>query len=180
MKQVRVWSVRHARAMEHLLKMFQSIAPLLRPGVAKIGARRVERLIAPVERAAKGFFFDCHMCGSCTLSSTGMACPMNCPKRHRNGPCGGVASDGSCEMDPGMRCVWLEGLDGSRRMTGADKFANIQPPADASLRGSSAWVRTIMGKDAVPQDPPSGQGHGARERSLLETACRSGRFVVTA
>jgi 5,10-methylenetetrahydrofolate reductase len=182
MRSIRLWSVRHAGALEILHSLFMRVAPRLRRGVAWLGPQRVERLVAPAERTLKGLFFDCHMCGRCTLSSTGMACPMNCPKRHRNGPCGGVAADGSCEIDPGMRCVWLEGLDGSRRMTGADKFASIQPPADASLRGSSAWVRTIMGKDAVPQDPPPGhgQGHGARERGLLETACRSGRFVVTA
>jgi len=180
MRSVRLWSVRHAGALERLHSLFMRVAPRLRRGVAWLGAEHAERLVAPVERTLKGLFFDCHMCGRCTLSSTGMACPMNCPKRHRNGPCGGVAADGSCEIDPAMRCVWLEGLDGSRRMTGADKFASIQPPADASLRGSSAWVRTIMGKDAVPQDPPQGQGHGARERGLLETACRSGRFVVTA
>nr|WP_245947992.1 methylenetetrahydrofolate reductase C-terminal domain-containing protein [Halomonas montanilacus] len=29
------------------------------------------------------------MCGQCILSSTGMSCPMNCPKSLRNGPCGG-------------------------------------------------------------------------------------------
>lgn len=182
MRSVRLWSVRHAGALEKLHSLFMRVAPQLRRGVAWLGPERVERLVAPAERTLKGLFFDCHMCGCCTLSSTGMACPMNCPKRHRNGPCGGVAADGSCEIDPAMRCVWLEGLDGSRRMTGGDRFANVQPPADASLRGSSAWVRTIMGKDAVPQDPPPGQGrgHGARERGLLETACRSGRFVVTA
>lgn len=180
MKSLRLWSVRHAGALEMLHSLFLRLAPRLRRSVAWLGPERVEHLVAPVERTMKGLFFDCHMCGHCTLSSTGMACPMNCPKRHRNGPCGGVAADGSCEIDPAMRCVWLEGLEGSRRMTGADKFTKIQAPADASLHGSSAWVRTIMGKDAVPQDAPPDQTQGQRERGFLETACRSGRFVVTA
>ena len=182
MKQVRVWSVRHARALEHLLKLFQSIAPLLRPGVAKIGARRVERLIAPVERAAKGFFFDCHMCGRCTLSSTGMACPMNCPKSHRNGPCGGVGADGSCEMERTMRCVWLEALDGTRRMQGGQAILRIQPPVDRRLNGSSAWVRMIMGEEPAvqPAAPGTPEATAAHAPGSLERACRSGRFVVAA
>ncbi len=41
---------------------------------------------AGIERAVKGLLFDCRMCGQCVLSSTGMSCPMNCPKTLRNGP----------------------------------------------------------------------------------------------
>jgi len=110
-----------------------------------------------------------------------MACPMNCPKRHRNGPCGGVAADGSCEIDPGMRCVWLEALDGSKRLADATKFAQIQAPADENLTGSSAWVRTILSGNVIVEEstntnnPPAERVPGA-----LEQACKSGRFVVTA
>ena len=57
------------------------------------------------ERLIKGFLFDCRMCGQCVLSSTGMSCPMNCPKNLRNGPCGGVRDGGFCEVKPQMRCV---------------------------------------------------------------------------
>ena len=56
----------------------------------RIGYQRLERPVAVVERAVKGLLFDCRMCGRCVLSSTGMSCPMNCPKQLRNGPCGGV------------------------------------------------------------------------------------------
>jgi hypothetical protein len=54
---------------------------------ARIGYDRVERPVALVERAAKGLLFDCRMCGQCVLSSTGMSCPMNCPKELRNRGC---------------------------------------------------------------------------------------------
>ena len=32
-----------------------------------------------------------------------------CPKRMVYGPCGGVAADGTCEVDGGLRCVFVDG-----------------------------------------------------------------------
>ena len=60
-----------------------------------------------VEHLVKQRLFGCRMCGQCALPVTAYACPMSCPKQLRNGPCGGVSPDGSCEVYPGMRCVWL-------------------------------------------------------------------------
>ena len=182
MRRVRLWSVRHAGTLKGLYRLFMRVAPLLRQSVQWLGPRRMERLVVPAERTIKGLFFDCHMCGRCILSSTGMACPMNCPKRHRNGPCGGVAADGTCELDAGMRCVWLEALDGAKRISGeSDLLLQIHRPADHRLRKSSAWISAIMGRDAAP--PQSGAAplpEPAHEPGTLERACRSGRFVVTA
>src|SRR5437879_11044670 len=59
------------------------------------------------ERVVKGQLFGCRMCAQCALPVTAYACPMTCPKQLRNGPCGGVGVDGSCEVSPGMRCVSL-------------------------------------------------------------------------
>ena len=47
-----------------------------------------------VEAAVKKPVFGCKLCGQCVLHSTGMTCPMTCPKQLRNGPCGGVRPDG--------------------------------------------------------------------------------------
>jgi methylenetetrahydrofolate reductase (NADPH) len=185
MSSVRLWSVRHAGALERLYRLFMHVAPRLRRGVAWLGPERLERVVAPAERTIKGLFFDCHMCGRCTLSSTGMACTMNCPKRHRNGTCGGVAADGGCEVDPDMRCVWLEALDGAKRIAGEpdSKPAQIQRPADRRLRGSSVWISAIMARDTAPPESQSGAAPATArgsEPGTLEHACRSGRFVVTA
>ncbi|MEJ2456588.1 MAG: methylenetetrahydrofolate reductase C-terminal domain-containing protein [Candidatus Thiodiazotropha sp.] len=76
------------------------------PLVRLLGAKPVLALLHPMERTAKGLMFDCHECGQCVLSATGMACPMNCAKEMRNGPCGGVRDDGHCEVKPEMRCVY--------------------------------------------------------------------------
>jgi hypothetical protein len=85
--------------------------------------------------------FDCRMCGQCVLSSTGMSCPMNCPKQLRNGPCGGVRANGNCEVEPDMPCVWVKAWEGSRNMVRGDAILNVQKPVDQSLRETSAWLR---------------------------------------
>src|SRR5262249_28650003 len=58
------------------------------------------------ERVTKQTLFGCRMCGQCALPVTGYVCPMGCPKELRNGPCGGVGTDGGCEVYPEKRCVW--------------------------------------------------------------------------
>jgi hypothetical protein len=54
------------------------------------------------------FLKYCSLCGSCVLSSTAGICPVTrCPKGLLNGPCGGMVN-GMCEVDSGMKCVWVE------------------------------------------------------------------------
>ena len=118
------------------------LAPLL----SALGYGRLERPVAAVESAVKGFLFDCKMCGQCVLSSTGMSCPMNCPKALRNGPCGGVRSDGSCEVFAGMRCVWVDAFEGSRRMRGGDAIQNVEVCIDNRLQGRSSWLHEVREK----------------------------------
>jgi hypothetical protein len=137
----RLWSVRHARQLEWLYERFAAILLLLDPLWKAIGYERVEAPVRFVERQVKGFLFDCRMCGQCILSSTGMSCPMNCPKQLRNGPCGGVRANGHCEVEPDMPCVWVKAWEGSRTMAKGDAILAVQKPVDQSLRGSSAWLR---------------------------------------
>src|ERR1700693_2830680 len=111
MKALRHWSVRHAGRLRRVYEAFSRYAPAFGAVAHLLGRERSEKLLLPLERAAKGLFFDCQMCGQCVLSSTGMACPENCGKQMRNGPCGGVRPDGGCEMKPEMRCVWLEAAE---------------------------------------------------------------------
>ncbi len=143
---VRRWSVRHARLFERLYKIFEATLVRLDPLLSGIGYARLEKPTAMVERVVKGFFFDCHMCGQCVLGSTGMSCPMNCPKALRNGPCGGVRLDGNCEVLPDMRCVWVEAWEGSRRMHGGDAIQSVQLSIDNQLQGHSSWLREVREK----------------------------------
>ena len=138
---LRQWSVRHSRALEWFYQCFEKAMAALHPLWRGVGYRRVEGPVAFVEKRVKGLLFDCRMCGDCVLSSTGMACPMNCPKQLRNGPCGGVRADGNCEVKPDMRCVWVEAWEGSRNMRHGDKIMTLQAPPDWSITGASAWLR---------------------------------------
>jgi hypothetical protein len=101
-----------------------------------------------VEHAIKGRVFGCQMCGQCVLHSTGLSCPMTCPKTLRNGPCGGVRPDGGCEVVPEMRCVWLRGFERSRKLPlWRDDFPHLRPPVDNSLEGTSSWKNLVTGRD---------------------------------
>lgn len=142
MYSVRQWSVRHARGLNGFYRGFERVLTALHPLFKRIGYQRLERPVAAVERSVKGLLFDCRMCGQCILSSTGMSCPMNCPKSLRNGPCGGVRANGNCEVRPEMKCVWYLAVAGSVRIPGgAEALSQIQPPVDRRLAGKSSWLR---------------------------------------
>jgi hypothetical protein len=145
---VRLWSIRHARLMEGIYRLFEPTLVTLGPILSRIGYARLEMPVAAIERQVKGFLFDCQMCGQCALSSTGMSCPMNCPKNLRNGPCGGVRADGHCEVKPEMKCVWVAAWEGAQRMRACMVIVDGQKPVDHSLRGTSSWLRVVREKTA--------------------------------
>jgi hypothetical protein len=111
--------------------------------------RSLDRFLRPVERLAKGPTFGCHMCGQCVLHSTGMVCPMTCPKNLRNGPCGGVLPNGACEVYPEKDCVWVVAYARSRRLPWPQEFHDLRPPVDWSLKDSSSWLNLITARDQV-------------------------------
>lgn len=146
MYSIRLLAIRRSRQFERLYNLLESVLVRLHPLFDRIGYARLERPTAFVERNLKGLLFDCQMCGQCVLSSTGMSCPMNCPKQLRNGPCGGVRPGGFCEVKPDMRCVWALAWDGAARMKDGDRINNVLPPVDRRLQGSSAWLRASREK----------------------------------
>jgi hypothetical protein len=73
-----------------------------------------------------------------------MACPMNCPKEMRNGPCGGVHADGKCEIEPEMACVWVLAWEGNKRLAEENyPIQTVQPAIDNRQRNTSAWLRAV-------------------------------------
>ena len=121
------------------------------------------KLLPIVEHAAKGPVFDCRMCGQCVLHSTGMTCPMTCPKTLRNGPCGGVREDGHCEVKPEMPCIWAkaERRSHSRLMPAVWErhFSDLRPPVDNELRGTASWANLVTGRDRELPDGWTGTVH---------------------
>lgn len=143
MQALRRWSVRRARALERIYAAFERVLFGLDRLWRRLGDRTTERGLRLVEKPLKRALFDCRMCGQCILSSTGMSCPMNCPKQLRNGPCGGVRPDGGCEVIPEMRCVWIEAYEGSLRMAEGGRIHEIQPALDHRRWGESSWFRVL-------------------------------------
>jgi len=128
----------------------------------------LDRFLRPVETVVKVPLFDCRMCGQCVLHSTGLVCPMTCPKNIRNGPCGGVRLDGKCEVKPEMQCVWVRAYAYSQRLMWPHEFHDLRPPVDWSIQGSASWVNLLTGRDQVVSDCE------AEPRSALDVVERHG------
>ena len=145
MYRLRTWSVRHVRRLQSLYASVEAVLVRLDPWLEKIGYRRLDKPVLMLEKATKGVLVDSQSCGQCILSYTGMSCPMNCPKKMRNGPCGGVRADGACEVDPRMNWVWVQAWEGNKRLgTQPPPIQVIQPPVDHRLIGHSAWLRELQ------------------------------------
>lgn len=150
-------------------------------------ANGLGRVLAPVEATVKKPVFGCHMCGQCVLHSTGMTCPMECPKNLRNGPCGGVGMDGSCEVDRSKTCVWFKAVNRSARTPWASEIYRRNPAVDWSLKGSSAWVNALTGRNHPERVGAEWQKSGLlseterpmRCGSRIERLMRAGEFIVT-
>ena len=111
----------------------------------------MEWLFVKAEELSKGLIFDCQMCGQCVLHSTGMTCPMTCPKNLRNGPCGGVRSNGHCEIVPEMPCIWVQAWERTKSMPvyGQEIF-KILPPLNRQLKDTSSWINDFNEKAKPP------------------------------
>jgi hypothetical protein len=147
------WLKDHPRLLEIAYLISKQLIAGVYPLLKRLRPRLAERALARSEELVKGYAFNCQMCGQCILHSTGMTCPMTCPKNLRNGPCGGVRPDGHCEVIPELPCVWVQAWERSRQMLiYADQIQVIQPPVDRALQGTSAWANMIEGRDT--QTPP--------------------------
>lgn len=141
-------------------------------------------LAANGERLLKGVLFDCRGCGQCVLRTTGMICPMRCPKGLRNGPCGGTTA-GRCEVLPDRRCIHVR-IDAARRRDGALVAPPLLPAPDQALLGTASVANLLNGADAPARRPlaPLGRpdhacGGQPLTASGLERALRAGRFAFT-
>ena len=72
----------------------------------------------------------CQGCGTCILDQTGGICPIaRCAKSLLNGPCGG-SSNGKCEMDKELDCVWQLIIDRLKELGQMDRYEEIIPVKD--------------------------------------------------
>lgn len=127
----------------------------------------IRKVLPLIEHALKVPVWDCRMCGQCVLHSTGMTCPMTCPKTLRNGPCGGVRENGNCEVIPEMQCIWVKAYERKESLplpqSWRDHYNDLRPPVDTRLEGTSSWINLVTKRDQqVPAGwsaPVEGTGH---------------------
>ncbi len=83
--------------------------------------------------------FRCQRCGECILSHTAFICSQRCPKRLRNGPCGGPGRDGSCEVYPERRCIWIMIHRRAKLLRRISLLWRIEKIHNWNLEKTSAW-----------------------------------------
>jgi len=128
------------------------------------------RALLVLEEGVKKAVWDCRMCGMCILHSTGLTCPMTCPKNLRNGPCGGVLINGNCEVLPDRPCIWVKAWEGSRRLPlWRDHIDHVNPPVDWRLEGTSSYINLATRRD---KRVPDGW-RASKERAMTERGARS-------
>ena len=78
---------------------------------------------ADERRWLKKLLAGCQSCENCRLPQTQFYCPERCPKRLANGVCGGVRSNGECEIG-NMPCVHLQIWHAAERNRQSDTLEN--------------------------------------------------------
>lgn len=147
------WLKNHPQFLEITYAASKRVLGWVYPLLKRLHPAATERLLVWSERSAKGYLFNCQMCGQCILHSTGMTCPMTCPKNLRNGPCGGVRANGHCEVIPEMPCVWVQAWERSGEMLlYGEEIELLQPPVNRQLQDTSSWINLLEGVDQ--QTPP--------------------------
>jgi hypothetical protein len=112
--------------------------------------RKFSHVLLFLEDIIKVPLFGCQRCGECLLSSTAFICSQNCPKRLRNGPCGGTGEDGSCEVFPDRKCVWYRIYFRSKHLHRISLLYRTNSIHDWNLEGTSAWLNVFRKRAKGP------------------------------
>ena len=112
--------------------------------------RFVTRGMLFFEDVVKVPLFRCQHCGECILSHTAFICCQRCPKRLRNGPCGGTGEDGTCEVYPERKCIWYS-IYHRARLLGRLKLLNrVERMHNWKLEKTSAWLNVFTKRIEPP------------------------------
>lgn len=102
------------------------------------------------ENVVKIPFFRCQRCGECILSHTAFICSQRCPKRLRNGPCGGTGRGGTCEVYPEQKCVWYRIYKRARFLRRLFLLTRIEKIHNWNLEKTSAWMNVLQKRIEAP------------------------------
>ena len=112
--------------------------------------RKFSRLVLFFEDVVKVPLFGCQHCGECILTSTAFICSQRCPKRIRNGPCGGTGEGGFCEVYPERKCVWYKIYNRSQLFNRVSLLYKINRMHNWNLENTSSWINIFMKRIAAP------------------------------
>lgn len=116
----------------------------------KKGERIASRWMLVFEDAVKVPLFRCHHCGECILSHTAFICSQRCPKRLRNGPCGGTGDNGTCEVYPERKCIWYLIHRRAKRLRRTPLLRRIEKIHNWDLEKTSAWWNVLRKRIEPP------------------------------
>ncbi|MGE5811131.1 MAG: methylenetetrahydrofolate reductase C-terminal domain-containing protein [Ignavibacteria bacterium] len=129
--------------------MIQDLVTIDKPVISP-KERRISRFLLFFEDIIKIPLFGCRHCGECILSATAFICTQNCPKRMRNGPCGGTRGNGNCEAFPERKCVWYKIYNRSRFLNRMSMLYKIKKIHNWNLEGTSAWLNVFRKRIEPP------------------------------
>lgn len=112
--------------------------------------RALSKIMLFFEDCFKVPLFHCQHCGECILSHTGFVCSQRCPKRIRNGPCGGTSEGGRCEVYPERMCVWVLAWRRASLLGRIKLLYRVEKIHDWNLEKSSAWLNVFTRRIEPP------------------------------
>jgi methylenetetrahydrofolate reductase (NADPH) len=114
------------------------------------GERRLSTGVRFLEDIVKVPLFRCQRCGECILSHTAFICCQRCPKRLRNGPCGGTGEGGTCEVYPERKCIWFRIYHRAKRLKRLPLLRRIENIHNWELENTSAWLNVFLKRIEPP------------------------------
>ena len=115
------------------------------------GEKWLSRIMLFFEDLVKIPLFHCQRCGECILSHTAFVCPQRCPKRMRNGPCGGTGNRGKCEVYPERKCVWYTIYFRAALLHRLPFLERMEKVHNWNLEKTSTWLNVFTKRT----DPPA-------------------------
>jgi len=113
--------------------------------------RRFSQIMLFFENVIKIPLFRCQRCGECILSHTAFVCSQRCPKRMRNGPCGGTREGGYCEVYPERKCIWYLIYKRARLFGRLSFLTRIEKIHNWNLEKTSAWFNVFTKRIEPPK-----------------------------
>jgi len=112
--------------------------------------KMLSRIMLLFEDIVKVPLFRCQRCGECILSHTAFVCSQRCPKRLRNGPCGGTGEGGTCEVFPERKCIWYLIYRRARLWRRIPLLRRIEKVHNWELEKTSAWLNVLRKRTEPP------------------------------